>query len=271
MRIFLNILGERLFERVAKEVAALDSAFPRRLGSAKLLSWHLERLAAPFQAKYLQPASDDISVLLVEISDAAELGALWNAGFQHPESESATQKNDVPQLPLILVFDERYSEAGFVDMPLIVTDWVCGVGAMHELARRVITSLRRQKYLHDELGTGHLKLNLESRKLVFHGDSVQLSPAELPIAELFMSHAGSVIPIDEIQLMFRLAGRSVTGSNIRVTIFQLRFKIELLTRHQFTLVCAYGEGYALRPGKAADPPFPNLEARQPRVSYYSNA
>ena len=227
MKIILRILGERLFERVAKEVAALESAFPRRLGSAKLLSWHIERLAAPLQATHLRNASDGISVLLIEISDAAELGTLWEIGFQASTSEATTQKSDAVQPPLILVFDEHYRDSGVVDMPLIVTDWVHGIGAMHELARRVITSLRRQKCLHDELGTGHLKLNLESRRLAFHGDSVQLSPAEVPIAELFMSHAGSVIPIDETQLMFRLAGRSVTGSNIRVTIFQLRFRIEL--------------------------------------------
>jgi DNA-binding response OmpR family regulator len=133
----------------------------------------------------------------------------------------------------------------------------------------VISSLRRQQRLQHELGTGQLSLNLESRKLMYAGDVVQLSPAEVPLAELFMSHVGSVIPIDEIHLMFQLTGRSLSGSNIRVTIFQLRFKIELLTRHQFTLACAYGEGYALRPGKgSAEPPSHSLTAMQSSTLHY---
>ncbi len=268
MKIFLKILGHRLFERVAKEVAALDSAFPRRLGHAKLLSWHLERLEAPFQADYLDPARGSVSVLLVEIRDRSDIDALWNIASRNQPELVGNPERGQPPAPVILVFDECHPDASFVHMPLIVADWVRGLDAMHELARRVITSLRRQKYLQEELGTGHLTLNLESRKLAYHDESVQLSPAEVPLAELFMTHVGSVIPLDELQLMFKLAGRSITRSNMRVTIFQLRFKIELLTRHQFTLVCAYGEGYALRPGKAADdPPFGNLEARQPAIVY----
>jgi hypothetical protein len=82
---------------------------------------------------------------------------------------------------------------------------------------------------------------------------------------------GSVVPIEEIFLLFRLAGRSTSGSNIRVTIFQLRFKIELLTRNHFSLVCAYGEGYALRPVRTPDkrPRWPQYEARQPVAVYPS--
>ena len=268
MKIFLKILGQRLFERVAREVAALDSAFPRRLGHAKLLSWHLERLDAPLRADHVEPSADCISVLLIEIRDPSEVEALWDIGSRsHPPLLGATGSGAYPA-PVILVFDEETADSRFNDIPPIVDDWIHGLNAMHELARRVITSLRRRKYLQEELGSGHLTLNLESRQLAYHNDAVQLSPAEMPLAELFMCHIGSVIPIDEIQLMFKLAGRSITGSNIRVTIYQLRFKIELLTRNHFTLVCAYGEGYALRPGKAADGPRARpLEARQNRAAY----
>lgn len=268
MKIFLRILGQRLFERVALEVAALDSAFPRRLGHAKLLSWHLDRLEAPVRIDQLCPDAAGISVLLIEIHDPSEVDVLWDIGSRSYQSLIGASSNGMRAAPVILVFDERTSDSSFNQMPPIVDDWVLGFDAMNELARRVITSLRRRKYLQEELGTGHLTLNLDTRQLVYHNDAVQLSPAEMPLAELFMCHIGSVIPIEEIQLMFQLAGRSITGSNIRVTIFQLRFKIELLTRNHFTLVCAYGEGYALRPGKAADGPRSRpLEARQNRAAY----
>lgn len=268
MKIFLKILGQRLFARVAREVATLDSAFPRRIGHAKLLNWHLESLEAPISADYLESSANCISVLLIEIRDPSEVEALWDLGSRsRPPLLGAPGSGTYPA-PVILVFEEQTPDARFNDIPPMVDDWIHGLNGMHELARRVITSLRRRKYLQEELGTGHLTLNLESRQLAYHSDAVQLSPAEMPLAELFMCHIGSVIPIDEIQLMFKLAGRSVTGSNIRVTIYQLRFKIELLTHNHFTLVCAYGEGYALRPGKAADGPRSRpLEARQERAAY----
>ena len=92
-----------------------------------------------------------------------------------------------------------------------------------------------------------------------------LTPSEVAVAELFLSRFGSVIPLEEIQLLFKLAGRSIEGSNLRVTMFQLRFKIEALTRCRYTLTSAYGTGYVLKHGKAGEPG-PNARdwvARQP--------
>lgn len=269
MKIFLNILGDRLFEHVAREVAALDSAFPRRLGHAKLLSWHLEKLDGPVRGDYLTKSANRISVVLIEVKHRSEIEVLWDLAAHECWSLRCGQDADASQVPVILVFDEPPESYGIIDMPMMVDDWVCRLDSMHELARRVITSLRRQEGLKEDLGVGLLTLNLDTRRLAYGGDSVQLSPAETPLAELFMSHIGSVIPIEEILLMFRLTGRSVTSSNIRVTIFQLRFKIELLTRHHFTIACAYGEGYSLRPSKGGDAnSFRNLEARQNRAPYH---
>jgi DNA-binding response OmpR family regulator len=270
MKIFLKILGSRLFEQVAKEVAALDSAFPRRLGHAKMLSWHLEKLETPMRGEYLYQTSDQVSVLLIEVQNRSDIDILWDVGGREYRGASSRQDPASEATPVILVFNEPPESYGVLDMPMMVDDWVCDLEAMHELSRRVIASLRRQEGLQEELGVGQLTLNSETRRLAFGGDSVQLSPAEAPLAELFMSHIGSVIPIDEILLMFNLTGRSTTSSNIRVTIFQLRFKIELLTRHHFTLACAYGEGYALRPGKGSEPPaFRPLTAKQNRAPYHA--
>jgi hypothetical protein len=66
--------------------------------------------------------------------------------------------------------------------------------------------------------------------------------------------------MEEIQLLFKLAGRSTEGSNVRVTMFQLRFKVEALTHCQFTLTSAYAEGYVLRHSKSHDTsPMPHAE------------
>ena len=270
MKIFLKILGNRLFEHVAKEVAALESAFPRRLGHTKLISWHLEKLEVPLRGDYLLQRPNEVSVVLIEVQHRSDIDVLWDVAGREYRGASSRQDSDTESTPIILVFNEPPESFGVLDMPMMVDDWVCGLEAMHELARRVIASLRRQEGLQEELGVGLLTLNLETRRLAYGGDSVQLSPAEAPLAELFMSHMGSVIPIEEIQLMFNLTGRSTTGSNIRVTSLQLRFKIELLTRHHFTLACAYGEGYALRPGKGGEPQsFRSLMAKQNRAPYHA--
>jgi DNA-binding winged helix-turn-helix (wHTH) protein len=50
----------------------------------------------------------------------------------------------------------------------------------------------------------------------------------------------------ELILLFKSTGKSTEGSNIRVTIFQLRLKLEMLTRSRYTLASVYRQGYCLR-------------------------
>lgn len=269
MKITLRVMGDDLFGRLAKEIAAHDSAFPRRLGNTQLVSWQLERLEPPFRFDYLDTEPNQAAVTLVEIYDAAQIEMLWDFGRLEYPRLCHQSVYDQPPVPLILVFDDHAGAPTALDIPKLVSDWVCGKGAMNEVARRVVTALRRQHNLLDELGLGLLTLNLESRRLIYLGDVIQLSPAEVPLAELFISHMGSLVPLEEVMLMFKLAGRASTGSNIRVTIFQLRFKIELVSRKQLTITCSYSEGYALRPGKGPPRAPEYLEARQPMAPYYA--
>ncbi len=269
MKIALRVMGDSLFSRLTKEIASHDSAFPRRLGNTQLVSWQLERLEPPFRFDYLDTEPHQAAIVLVEIQDPSQIEMLWDFGRLEYPKLCYGSETEMPSAPLILVFDEHSSAPSALDIPKLVSDWVCGKDAMNEVARRVVTALRRHHRLLDELGLGLLTVNLESRRLIYLGDFIQLSPAEVPLAELFISHMGSVIPMDELLLMFKLAGRATTGSNIRVTIFQLRFKIELVSRNQLTITCAYGEGYALRPGKASPRPPEHLEARQMMAPYYA--
>jgi DNA-binding response OmpR family regulator len=269
MKIALRVMGDGLFSRLTKEIAAQDSAFPRRLGNTQLVSWQLERLEPPFRLDYLDTGLNQAAVALVEIQDAAQIEMIWDFGRLEYPSLCHRSDSDLPPVPLILVFDDHPSAPTALDIPKLVSDWVCGKDAMNEVARRVVTALRRQNSLLDELGLGLLTLNMELRRLVYLGDVIQLSPAELPLAELFLTHMGSVVPLDDILLMFKLAGRASSGSNIRVTIFQLRFKIELVSRNQLTITCTYSEGYALRPGKGPPRAPEHLEAHQTMAPYHA--
>lgn len=271
MKITLRVMGEILFGQLAKEIASRSSAFPRRIGHAQLVSWQLERLEPPFRIDYLESEPNQATVVLIEVYDATEIDMLWDFGRLEYPTLCYGADTAQPAVPLILVFDDHADALTALDIPKLVNDWVCGKDAMNEIARRVVTALRRHHSLLDELGLGLLTLNQELRRLIYLGDMIQLSPAEVPLAELFISRMGSVVPMDEVLLMFKLAGRAATGSNIRVTIFQLRFKIELVSRNQLTIACAYAEGYALRPGKAPPRAPEHLEARQTMPPYYARA
>lgn len=271
MKIFLRVMGRRLLERLARELAASDSAFPRRIGPGKLLCWQLEQITSPFCAAHLENSPSRVSVVLIQAGHAAVSEELWLLGGSEYAALCSRNEQDCPPAPVILVFDREHPTSELVEMPMLVSDWVSGGNAMHDLARRVIASLRRQKHLQEHLGGGLLTLNSETRRLRFNDtDSIQLSAAETPLAELFLTHIGSVVPMEEIFLLLRLAGRSTASSNVRVTIFQLRFKIELLTRNYFSLACTYGEGYALRTVRSRDnnPSCPPLEARSPLTPAY---
>lgn len=264
MKVFLRVLGHRLFDRVTREMAAADSAFPRRLCTGKPLRWHLELLEEPLSTCHLENSPEQTAVVLIEASAPYIFDELWAIGSrEYLALHDSTQHYFRPS-PVILVFDTEFPTGDWVEMPMVVTDWVSGKHVMHDLARRVIASLRRLKHLRSELGGGLLVLNPTTRTISYEKNSVQLTPSEVPLAELFLAHLGSVVPIEEILLMFRLAGRSTSGSNLRVTIFQLRYKLELLTGHHFVLACAYGEGYVLRPTRNSDSnrPVVRPEARQ---------
>lgn len=270
MKIFLRVMGNKLLERLVAELAAFNSAFPRQISPGKHLCWQVECIAEPFSATHLDNTPARVSVVLIEVENPLVVEELWALAGREFAALCCNNRYDCPPAPIILVFDREPPTSELVEMPLLVTDWVCGETAMHDLARRVIACLRRQKHLHDHLGGGLLTLNAESRRLRFNDtESVLLSPAEAPLAELFLTHMGSVVPMEEIYLLFRLSGRSTTGSNVRVTIFQLRLKIEQLTHHYFSLVCAYGEGYVLRSarGKEFRTNWPQLEARQTVATY----
>lgn len=277
MKVCLRVMGEQLLSRVAAEIARADSAFPRQFTPHVPLQWQIEPLPHPFNASCLESSASHATVMLLEAHDAAFVDELWSISSRDYDAIARDSLNDGPSdpaprsprctrgqegqdgkpkrlatAPVILVFDRELPTAKLMEMPAIVTDWVMGLDAMHDLARRVFITLKRRQHLVITPVDSRPTLRLESRRL-WHGDqAILLTPSEVAVAELFLARFGSVIPLDEIQLLFKLAGRSVEGSNVRVTMFQLRFKIEALTRCHYTLTSAYGQGYVLRHGKAAD-------------------
>ena len=168
-----------------------------------------------------------------------------------------------------MVLGREIPVSELLDMPEIVFDWLIEPVSLDDLVRRIFSSLKRNQQLRSELGYGVLTLLPDSRMLCYAGDTAQLTASEVAIAELFINNFGTVIPNEDIHLLFKLSGRSIEGSNIRVTMFQLRFKIEAVTRCQFTLTNSYSSGYVMRHVNAYDTKIPpnSLEAWQETVRY----
>lgn len=270
VRVFLRIMGQTLFERITRELAATNSVFPRTHMQGKPISWQLEKIQGPLIADHLRHTSQGLPVVLIEADDMRIIDHLWVMSNREFLGMSASQNHLSAPAPLIMFLPEDLPAAELLEMPSVVSDWVIRP-SMHETVRRIFSSLNRFHRFHAEVTGGRLTLVTESRLLCFNTESVQLTPSEVAVAELFLHHFGSVIPLEEILLLFKLAGRSTEGSNIRVTMFQLRFKIEAVSRCQFTLTNAYSEGYVLRHARGPSPTltyFP-LEARQD-VAVYQN-
>jgi DNA-binding response OmpR family regulator len=270
VRVFLRVMGQTLFERITRELAALNSAFPRTHLHGKPISWQLEKIQPPFIADHLRHTSQGLPVVLLEADDSRVIDHLWVISNREFLGMSAAQNHLNAPAPLIMFLPEDLPTTELLEMPPIVSDWVT-MPSMHETVRRIFSSLNRFHRFHAEVTGGKLTLVAESRLLCFSSESIQLAPSEVAVAELFLHHFGSVIPLEDILLLFRLSGRSTEGSNIRVTMFQLRFKIEAVSRFQFTLTSAYGEGYVLRHARGPNPAhtyFP-LEARQDVAVYNS--
>ena len=267
MKILLKIMGQKLYHRITKAIAAADSPFPRSGAQSKLIHWQLIQLEPPFNSVYLESQPGEMPIVLMEISDAAaieQLRTMEQRESLHVRSVFSTA-NDIA--PLLLLLTDEITTNELLDMPEIVTDWMTEPVLIDDLVRRIFSSLKRKQQLRLELKYGVLTLLPESRLLCYSGNTTLLTAAEVAVAELFLHYFGSVISIEDIHLLFKIAGRSIEGSNIRVTMFQLRFKIEAVTRCQFTLINAYNAGYVLRHRHGYDINFSNWEVRQDTATY----
>lgn len=267
MKIVLKVMGQTLYQRITKAMAAANSPFPRSSAQGKLIHWQLIELEPPFNGDCLDTPLGELSIVLMEVSNAAAIENLTTIERRESLHIRSVFSLAHELAPLIVLLRHDISTNELLDMPDIVTDWVTEPISINDLVRRIFFSLKRKQQLRSELGYGVLTLLPESRLLCYSGDTTLLTAAEVSVAELFLHYFGTVISIEDIHLLFKLGGRSIEGSNIRVTMFQLRFKIEAVTRCQFTLINAYNAGYVLRHIQGHDSNFPDLEARQDTATY----
>ncbi|MGV3655653.1 MAG: winged helix-turn-helix domain-containing protein, partial [Noviherbaspirillum sp.] len=239
-------MGDALLSLLAGQVHALNNAFPEVVPACDPLEWAIEPLPHHMKPENLLSAPEAPSVVLI---DACTPGLIDK--IQLMEKRELTFVKDPPYLPLILspvllVFPSLDHLAATPEFPDFVADWICMPIAIPDLVRRAVAGLRRKNILKIRLRYGPLVLLPESRVISCQDRNIHLTPSEFALAELFLSQGGAVIPISDLVALFKSSGKSTEGSNIRVTVFQLRLKLEMLTRSQFTIVSVYKRGYCLK-------------------------
>ena len=254
MQISIKIVGNELFDSLMTRHNALQEAFPQsHANKADHLQWHIECLPHRLRPENLLSYPDSPSVLLI---DAGAPGFIDKIRLM--EKRELSYIKNPPFLPIvlspiILVFHKPSELDEIPEFPDIVTDWICMPLCAQELIRRIMASLRQKNIIKSKLRFGALALQPESRMMCFGSKSIHLTPSEFVLAEMFLSQPGAVISLPNLTRLFKASGKSTEGSNIRVTVFQLRLKLEMLTRSRYSLVSIYKQGYCLkmRPKNAA--------------------
>jgi DNA-binding response OmpR family regulator len=185
------------------------------------------------------------SLIIVEANDLCLIDSLQS--IEKKELAVLNQVGQVARLaPLVAVFSSPEVLSDVRDLPELISDWVFLPIQPCELARRIFSALKRKNIIRAKLLYGALSLNADSRSLQFFEKSIHMTRSEYALLELFLSQMGTVIPLTDLAMLFRATGKSTEGSNIRVTIFQLRLKLEMLTKGQYTVVSVYKQGYCLK-------------------------
>lgn len=245
MRLELKVIGARLYDAIIFNQYTLANTLLQLCCETDPIQLSVTHFEEKPQVKDFLFETGDASVILVEITDIITIESLQS--MDRKELAFLGQAGNAARLlPLIAVFGSPELLSEVRELPDVISDWTFFPIEAIELARRVFLALKRKNIVKTKVLYGALSLISESRALLFFEDSVHLSRSEFALMELFLSQMGTVIPLADLAMLFKSTGKSTEGSNIRVTIFQLRLKLEMLTKGQYTVTSVYKRGYCLK-------------------------
>jgi DNA-binding winged helix-turn-helix (wHTH) protein len=246
MQFEIEVIGDQLFTVLSSKTEDLTEAMRHLCRHTDEVLPTLVKMVNRPHLNDLLLHADKVRVILVEVQNLGVIEAIQAMERKELAFLSYSGTN-LPRLaPLIAVFESPTVLAEVRELPELISDWIFFPLDPNELARRIHATLKRKNIIKTKLRYGVLSVVAESRTLVFFGNSMQLTRSEFALADLFLSQMGTVIPLADLALLFRSTGKSTTGSNIRVTVFQLRLKLEMLTKGQYTITSVYKQGYCLK-------------------------
>lgn len=248
MKINLKIVAQKMRESVIGDVRIEGQEFPHSFGHEPI-EWVVS-YQSDLAMEDLLGSVEAPSALLLDGRDNALLGRVC-----HLERQILAFVKNHPQVPLvpspvIAVLPLAATMREVPDFPDCIADWVYAPLLVQDMAQRVLVSLKRRGYLGARLQFGDITLFPATRQLHFDDRSICLTHSEFLLLEFFLRRSGAVIPLQDLVVFFKSIGKSAEPNNIRVTIFQLRLKLDHLTRSRITLISVYKRGYCLRQNRS---------------------
>jgi DNA-binding response OmpR family regulator len=252
MKVEIKIAGQTLFDFMKNEAAAGNLCSPP-LTKRDRADWSIRQTSELPTIKDVLCTPDAPTVLLIQANDASvieQVEALEERTYHYLRNNPHSM---MTLAPVIVVFSSHEALRNLPEFSDYVSDWTYLPVSMNDLMRRISLALRRRSVLKSRTRYGAFTVVPDSRTLMHDSDAIHLSPTEFFLAEMFLRQRGAVIGIKELVIRFQEAGKSTQSNNIRVSIFQLRLKLELLTHGRMTLVSVYKQGYCLRQKNCESP------------------
>lgn len=245
MKIHIKIKGETLTSTL-REVLLPEWPRSTITGSNRQIDWKLSNLAQGFDITDWVCQQDTPTLLIVDAEDTTLLRAL-NASQSAIQHLISTARHPVLiRCPVILVFKNAASLSQCHQLPEFTTDWILAASLGTEAIPRIIGALKKGQVMPAVQHHAALTLIPATRTMIYENTSARLTPAEYTLLELFLNNIGSIISLQELVQTFRASGKSAEANNIRVAIYQLRLKLDTLTKSQMPLTSIYRQGYCLR-------------------------
>lgn len=244
MEVQVKVIGKELYRTLAPDDVLTDSIFSYQLGHQKI-DWQVQYVPT-LAPEILTSSPDTPEVLLIEIPNEATVETVHALEKMNDVRGDGGPRISFAKKSVILVFQPSVSLSVIGNFPAFISDWIISPVLIPDLERRVFRSLKLKNILRTSQSFGSLTFIPESRYMFFEGRNTHLTPSEAMLAEHFFGHLGSVVPFSDLVMLFRAAGKSVEANNIRVALFQLRLKLEMLTKSNVTVTNVYRQGYSLR-------------------------
>lgn len=244
MTILIKTVGS---PDLARQVRSLLEAgtrtqtlFASTVGHAALLD-----IPKPNDPSEIAYDAEEPAILLADARNASLLGHIEQLRTQLQMQQLDSRALPLLACPLLLVAtgdgDRRMlPQLGVAD------DWLFADRLDAELGIRALASLKRTQAREYPLAAGKVSLTRAIRMLEINGRRTRLSPTEYTLAEYFFGKFGTLVTLRDLVTLFATTGKSDSMNNIRVSIYQLRLKIEELSKEELTIMTMYRKGYVLR-------------------------
>lgn len=149
--------------------------------------------------------------------------------------------------PVIILSVREHEEVKVAALDSGADDYLTKPFGVGELLARIRAALRRSLKLPEEpvFTSGELVVDLTKRHVSAHGVEVQLTPTEYDLLRLLITHAGKVLTHSQILKQIWGAAYQEQSQVLRVTISNLRKKIEQNPSRPKQITTEPGVGYRL--------------------------